>query len=60
MFLGKAARDMLMKVVGVEEENIRTLNYAPGPLPTDMMETVITETKDHDLVKQVKGKNKSF
>ena len=56
MFIGKAARDMMMRVVGEEEENIRTLSYAPGPLPTDMMDKVISESKDQDFVKQVKGK----
>jgi len=43
--IGKAARDMLIQVIGAEVETvtslshgstIRALNYAPGPVDTDM------------------------
>jgi sepiapterin reductase len=39
---GKAARDMLMKVIAKEQEGkgIKTLNYAPGPVDT-LMQTEI-------------------
>jgi len=37
---GKAARDMLHAVVPTEDESIRTLSYAPGPLDTDMQREV--------------------
>ncbi|XP_059168194.1 sepiapterin reductase-like [Physella acuta] len=47
--MGKAARDMMMKVIGEEESNMRTLNYAPGPLVTDMTDIACKNTKDMDL-----------
>eukprot|EP01137_Pigoraptor_chileana_P036556 Opistho-2@32374 len=46
---GKAARDMLHSVVSVEEKQhaVKVLNYAPGPLDTDMQrlarETLVDE-----------------
>ena len=33
---GKAARDMMHKCLACEEDSTRVLNYAPGPLDTDM------------------------
>ena len=33
---GKAARDMLHKCLACEETDTRVLNYAPGPMETDM------------------------
>ncbi|XP_051524515.1 sepiapterin reductase-like [Myxocyprinus asiaticus] len=33
---GKAARDMLFRVLAEEEPDVRVLSYAPGPLDTDM------------------------
>ena len=46
----------MMKTLAVEEENIRVLNYAPGPLPTDMViETACNKTKDPDVKKQFQG-----
>ncbi|CAK4472515.1 hypothetical protein LEN26_001260 [Aphanomyces euteiches] len=32
----KAARDMHFRVVAIEEPNVKTLNYAPGPMETEM------------------------
>ncbi|KAM4809902.1 sepiapterin reductase [Rhinophrynus dorsalis] len=46
---GKAARDMMFKVLAEEEKDVRVLNYAPGPLDTDMQEVVRTQTADPDL-----------
>ncbi|KAG2195250.1 hypothetical protein INT47_007979 [Mucor saturninus] len=37
---GKSARDMLLKVVALEEPSIRTLSYAPGPLDNEMQQHV--------------------
>ncbi|XP_077593510.1 sepiapterin reductase a isoform X1 [Stigmatopora nigra] len=34
---GKAARDMMFKVLAEEEPDVRVLNYAPGPLDTEML-----------------------
>lgn len=33
---GKAARDMMFRVLAQEEPDLRVLNYAPGPLDTNM------------------------
>ncbi|XP_066516649.1 sepiapterin reductase a [Hoplias malabaricus] len=33
---GKAARDMMFRVLAEEEPELRVLSYAPGPLDTDM------------------------
>ena len=54
---GKAARDMFFKVIAQENEsadsNIRVLNYAPGPLDTDMQHEIRTSLtyKDEDTKK---------
>ncbi len=34
---GKAARDMFFRVVAAEEKGVTVLNYAPGPVLTDMV-----------------------
>ncbi|NXH32593.1 SPRE reductase, partial [Myiagra hebetior] len=44
---GKAARDMLFQVLALEEPGVRVLNYAPGPLDTDMQ--LLARTKTGDL-----------
>uniref|UniRef100_A0A6I8NTR7 Sepiapterin reductase n=1 Tax=Ornithorhynchus anatinus TaxID=9258 RepID=A0A6I8NTR7_ORNAN len=46
---GKAARDMMFRVLAAEEPDLRVLSYAPGPLDTDMQEEARTLTKDPDL-----------
>jgi len=52
----KAARDMLYEVLGKEADTqktaIRTLNYAPGPMNTDMGKRVRLETKAGSLKAQ--------
>ncbi|CAL8104467.1 unnamed protein product [Orchesella dallaii] len=47
---GKAARDMLMKVVALES-GIQVLNWAPGPVETEMFDNVCKHTGDPDLLK---------
>lgn len=47
---------MLMKSVGSEEEKIRTLNYAPGPLRTEMTEIARDFSKDPELKEWFVGK----
>jgi sepiapterin reductase len=37
---GKAARDMFHAALAQEEEDVLVLNYAPGPLETDMTEQI--------------------
>ncbi|MEE6512973.1 hypothetical protein FKM82_020376 [Ascaphus truei] len=46
---GKAARDMMFRVLAEEETEIRVLNYAPGPLDTEMHELGRKETADPEL-----------
>ncbi|KAL8580840.1 hypothetical protein ACOMHN_017344 [Nucella lapillus] len=38
----RAARDMFFKVVALEEEDVRVLNYSPGPVETAMTDDIIT------------------
>ncbi|XP_053114055.1 sepiapterin reductase [Hemicordylus capensis] len=49
---GKAARDMMFQVLAAEEPDVRVLNYAPGPLDTDMQEVARTKSGDPDLRQQ--------
>ncbi|XP_043841485.1 sepiapterin reductase isoform X2 [Dromiciops gliroides] len=46
---GKAARNMLFKVLAEEEPNVRVLSYAPGPLDTDMQLEARQKTRDSEL-----------
>ncbi|OCT99133.1 hypothetical protein XELAEV_18004924mg [Xenopus laevis] len=46
---GKAARDMMFRVLAEEEDDVRVLSYAPGPLDTDMHEVACTQTADPEL-----------
>ncbi|XP_056259984.1 sepiapterin reductase a [Seriola aureovittata] len=48
---GKAARDMMFKVLAEEEPDLRVLNYSPGPLDTDMLTEARTRTVDPTLRK---------
>ncbi|XP_061732778.1 sepiapterin reductase a [Nerophis ophidion] len=43
---GKAARDMMFKVLAEEDPDLRVLNYAPGPLDTDMQLVARTQTAE--------------
>ncbi|KAI9319757.1 Sepiapterin reductase [Dichotomocladium elegans] len=49
---GKAARDMLLRVVAAEQESVRTLSYAPGPLDNEMQKRV-RETLGDAVQKQL-------
>ena len=43
---GKAARDMIFRVLAEEEKEndaIRVLNYAPGPMDTEMVRSVMND-----------------
>lgn len=46
---GKAAREMMFRVLAEEEPDVRVLNYSPGPLDTDMQLVARTQTGDADL-----------
>ncbi|NWU89156.1 SPRE reductase, partial [Upupa epops] len=46
---GKAARDMMFQVLALDEPDVRVLNYAPGPLDTDMQLLARTTTGDLEM-----------
>lgn len=48
---GKAARDMMFRVLAEEEPDLRVLNYAPGPLDTDMQLEARSKSGDAHLRK---------
>ncbi|XP_043093362.1 sepiapterin reductase a [Puntigrus tetrazona] len=48
---GKAARDMMFRVLSEEEPDLRVLNYAPGPLDTDMQLQARSRSADVSLRK---------
>ena len=51
---GKAARDRFFETLAKEEIDVRVLNYAPGPLDTDM-QTQCRQCKDPQLRKIFTG-----
>lgn len=54
---GKAARDMFHKVLALENPNLRVLNYAPGPLETDMTNEIRNcESLDPSLKPNFEGR----
>lgn len=50
---------MFFKVLAAEEENIRVLNYAPGPLVTDMADAIINTAEDDELRHSMGGQGLS-
>ncbi|NXJ05586.1 SPRE reductase, partial [Odontophorus gujanensis] len=56
---GKAARDMMFRVLAVEEPDVRVLNYAPGPLDTDMQLLARTKTGDPETRQQFQSLQES-
>lgn len=55
---GKAARDAFFRSVALEHPDIRVLNYAPGPVRTEMADTLRTNSfmqeffeKDENVLK---------
>jgi sepiapterin reductase len=49
---GKAARDMLMRSIALEDPSISTLNWAPGPIDTAIYDQAVEQTGDPELKKQ--------
>lgn len=48
---GKAARDMMFRVLAKEEPDLRVLSFSPGPLDTDMQALARSRTADPGLRK---------
>ncbi|KAM4719500.1 sepiapterin reductase a [Anableps anableps] len=48
---GKAARDMMFKVLAEEEPDLRVLSYSPGPLDTAMQLEARSKTADSSIKK---------
>ncbi|XP_030625716.1 sepiapterin reductase a [Chanos chanos] len=46
---GKAARDMMFRVLAEEDPDLRVLSYAPGPLDTDMQLQARSSSADSNL-----------
>nr|ADO28050.1 sepiapterin reductase [Ictalurus furcatus] len=46
---GKAARNMMFRVLAKEESELRVLNYAPGPLDTEMHVHARSNTADDNI-----------
>ncbi|KAG7499552.1 sepiapterin reductase [Solea senegalensis] len=46
---GKAARDMMFRVLAEEEPDVRVLNYAPGPMDTDIYASAKSRTADPNI-----------
>ncbi|XP_071482494.1 sepiapterin reductase-like [Diadema antillarum] len=53
--MGKAARDMWFKTLASEEPDARILNYAPGPVETDMFQHMSTKSADDGLRESLVG-----
>ena len=45
---------MFFKVVAAEEEDVRVLSYSPGPLVTDMTDTLV-DSEDEGVRKWAKS-----
>lgn len=48
---GKAAREMMFKVLAEEEPDLRVLSYSPGPLDTEMQVEARAKTADPSIKK---------
>ncbi|XP_029299876.1 sepiapterin reductase a isoform X2 [Cottoperca gobio] len=48
---GKAAREMMFRVLAEEEPDLRVLSYSPGPLDTDMQKVARSRTADPSIRK---------
>lgn len=49
---GKAARNLYFRTLAMEETNVKVLNYQPGPVDTDMLNTILQTAKNPILKKQ--------
>lgn len=51
---GKAAREIFFKVLSIEEPNIFVINYSPGPVDTDMFNTIVNTAQSDEVKKSFK------
>lgn len=51
---GKAAREIFFKVLAIEEQNIIVLNYSPGPVDTEMFNSVIEKAQSEEVKQNFK------
>uniref|UniRef100_A0A8C8RZC8 Sepiapterin reductase n=1 Tax=Pelusios castaneus TaxID=367368 RepID=A0A8C8RZC8_9SAUR len=49
---GKAARDMMFQILALEKPDVRVVNYAPGPLDTEMQQLARTKSGDPEVRQQ--------
>ncbi|KAM7167386.1 sepiapterin reductase [Macrochelys suwanniensis] len=49
---GKASRDMMFQVLALEKPDVRVVNYAPGPLDTEMQQLARTKSGDPEVRQQ--------
>lgn len=52
---GKAAREMFFRVLALEEKSVLVLNYAPGPVDTEMTVAVQANSCSTDIRSMFKG-----
>ncbi|KAJ8959112.1 hypothetical protein NQ318_022369 [Aromia moschata] len=55
----KAARELFFKVLAVEEPKVIVLNYSPGPVDTEMFESIIKDAQSEVLKKSFEEVKKS-
>uniref|UniRef100_A0A914W4C0 Sepiapterin reductase n=1 Tax=Plectus sambesii TaxID=2011161 RepID=A0A914W4C0_9BILA len=56
---GKAAREGLMRVLASEEQDLRVLNYSPGPVETNMVRQIATDSYDEGIRQTFQNKTGS-
>ncbi|XP_067389688.1 sepiapterin reductase [Emydura macquarii macquarii] len=49
---GKASRDIMFQVLALEKPDVRVVNYAPGPLDTEMQQLARTKSGDPEVRQQ--------
>ncbi|KAF7404738.1 hypothetical protein HZH66_003644 [Vespula vulgaris] len=47
----KAAKEMFFKVFALENPEVDVLNYSPGPVDTDMLQTFLKEMSNNEFIK---------
>jgi len=55
---GKAARDMMFKVLAAERTDVRVVSWSPGPMPTDMGRQFLLNKNNDELVEAMEKMHK--